>query len=50
MKIDYTLDIADELFEALADVARKTDRDLSQVIRVALRNYLASREPLETNA
>lgn len=50
MKTDYTLDIADELFEALVDVARETDRDLSQVIRCALRSYLASREPLETDA
>ncbi len=50
MKVDYTLDVADELYEALADVAKATNRSLGQVIRCALRTYLASREPLETNA
>ncbi len=48
MKEEYTFDIPDELYEALVIVAKDTDRSLAHVIRCALRNYLASRDPLET--
>ncbi len=42
------MELSEELIEAIQEVAKETNRDFGQVIRCALRNYIASRQPLET--
>ena len=41
--VDANTDLPTELFEEMLQIAIDTDRSLSAVYRVALRNYIASR-------
>ncbi len=47
--VDMSVDLRKDtvLIDAIAQVAIKTNRSIESVVRVALRNYLASREEEE---
>ena len=45
--IDENIDLPTPLFEAMEQIAKETNRSLSAVYRVALRQYIASRDKTE---